>query len=385
MPTTSRAAQASPSPSDAAASLLGAPLARLLVRRDGDAVAAAGVLGRALREVGVPVQASPTDTVAARERRAGDGDPDAVTVAVGPVADADVSLGGDEPAAGRAAAIARELDVEPDRALALAGIVAAGEVPADAAPAVLEAADADRRPGVGLATDDLAAGLAGSTLFHAPFSGDEEAAAAALADAGVDPDAEPTAERGRAVASLVAVTATDGPAPERAAETVERALRPLDAPGPVPTVEGYADLLDVVATVDPGLALAHALGECDVQPVRSQWRDAGAAAHDAVADAEPSRYDGVVVLDAADAAPALVARLARDCRAPEPVAVAVGDGEIGVATVGPDAGPIADAVASATGGDGDAASRRAVVRRVEDRDAGAIADAVRDARTEGSP
>lgn len=440
MTTTSRAAQCSPGPSDAAAALRSAPLARLLVRRDGDAIAAAGVLARGLQAMDVPVQAAATDSRAAREQRVTDGDPDAVTVSIGAAADADVTLGTDGPAAAAAAAIVRALDVAPAYELALAGVVAAGELPADATPELLEAAreaGIERRPGVGLATDDLADGLAGSTLFHAPFSGDPDAAAAALADAGVDVTSDPdtessddvasapdgessddadesgdgdngsaegdaesdaasTEERRRTVASLVALAATDGPAPERAATTVVCALRPLAGDGPAPTVEGYADVLDVVAAVDPGLALAHALGDCELETARSTWRAASAAAHAAIDAADPARYDGVVVLDAGDADPAIVARMARDYLAPEPVTVAIGDDAVGVATTEPDAPGLVDAVAATTEGAADAAPRRGVVRDVgtanetdEDDepveiDETAVVDALRE-HAEGSP
>lgn len=435
MTTSSHTVQEAPAPSDAAVTLRGAPLVRLLVRRDGDAVAAAGVLARALGSVDVPVQAAATDSRDARTDRVATGDPDAVSVAVGPATGADLTIGVQEPAAATASAIVRELDATtPAYDLALAGVVAAGASPAVATPELLDAArEADaveRRPGVGLATDDVAAGLAGSTLFHAPFSGDPEAAAEALSDAGLsvdDPSLTALSEsEARTLASLVALSATESPTPGRAAWTVEHALRPLTVDGPVPTVEGYADVLDVAATVDPGLALAHALGDCgldatlggDRDAPLETWRTVGADVHAAVDAAAPSRYDGVVVLDAGDAPPSLVARLARDWCAPEPVTVAVGDDAVGIATVGADGAPVAsaaadadtvttteadaptddgpvtradadpvtlaDAVAAAVGGTVDAAFRRAVVRDVDSIDEAEIVEALRDG-TGGSP
>lgn len=380
MTATSRAADDSSVASDAAASLRGAPLARLLVRRDGDAVAAAGVLARALRAVDVPVQASPTVSRPARERRATAGDPDAVTVAVGPADDADVTIDGAAPAVLTAVETVRELDVAPAPELALAGVVAAGEDPDDVVPDVLETArerGVERRPGVGLATDDLATGLAGSTLFHASFSGDPDGAAEALADAGIDPGAAPTTEQRRTLASLVALSATEGPAPERAATTVERALRPLAWDGAAPTIEGYADALDVAATVDPALALAHALGDGGFEPVRATWREYGPAVHAALADADPARYDGVAVFDASDAPAPLVARLARDARSPEPVAVALGDDAVGLAATTDDCHDLADAVAAAADGTPDGTGRRGVVHDAGDYEESAIVDAIR--------
>lgn len=387
MPATSRAAQDAPAASDAAATLREAPLARLVLRRDGDAVAAAGVLARALRAIDVPVQVSPTATEAERSARVDAGDPDAATVAIGPVPGADLTFGStDRPVSIAAAEIARELGVDPDPVLALAGIVAAGELPGDAAPEVLERAEAaglERRDGVGLATEDLVDGLAHSLSVHAEFSGDRAETADVLGDVGLDADDREhqhdlTDEQRRDVASLVAVTVTEGPAPEVAAETVERTLRPHHVAGPVPTVEGYADLLSTVAVADPGLAVAHAVGDLDVDTLHAAWRDASEATHAALADADPARYDGVAVYDAGDAPPELVAALARDARSPEPVALAIGTDAIGVAVRGDRMlADCVDAVASEAGGDADVTARYGVVRDPSDRTETALVEAIR--------
>jgi hypothetical protein len=390
MPATSRAAQDAPAASDAAATLREAPLARLVVRRDGDAVAAAGVLARALRGIDVPVQVSPTATEAERSARVDAGDPDAATVPIGPVPGADLAFDGvDRSVSVAAAEIARELGVDPDPVLALAGVVAAGELPADAAPGLLEDAEAaglERRDGVGLATEDLVDGLAHSLSIHAAFSGDHAATADALGDLGLDGSdherqRDLTGEQRRAVASLVAISATDGAAPEAATETVERALRPHHVEAPVPTIEGYADLLSTVAVVDPGLAAAHAVGDLEVDALRSAWRDASAATHAALREADPARYDGVAVYDAGDAPAELVAMLARDARSPEPVALAIGPDAIGIAARDDGSIPdLVDALASEAGGDADLTARYGVVRDPTDRTETALVEAIRGER-----
>jgi len=397
MTTTGRATTSAPTPSDAAAALGAAPLARLLVRRDGDAVAAAGVLARALRAIDVPVQVAATATRAERTARAPAGDPDAATVAIGPAGGADLALGGDDrPLALAAVEVVRELDERADAptadlaaGLALAGVHAAGAVPGEVAPELLETArerGLERRPGVALATDDLVDGLAHATLFHAPFSGDPDATADALADAGVETDALPATEEGRRdVASLVAVAATGGPAPERAATTIGRTVRPLAIDGCAPTVGGYADVLDAVTAVDPGLAVAHAVGDVDLDALLSAWRDASAATHAAIADAKPARYDGVVGYDAGSAPPDLLARVARDSCCPEPVALAAGADAVVVATREPGAPELAGAVADALGSEAYASARRAVVRDLADPELTAAIEAVRDATEADRP
>ncbi|GAB3681172.1 hypothetical protein GCM10028857_04990 [Salinarchaeum chitinilyticum] len=391
MPATSRTARDAPTASDVAASLREAPLVRLVLRRDGDAVAAAGVLARALDAIDVPVQVSPTGTADRRAARADAGDPDATTVAIGPVPGADVTLDDAErPVAVAAVEITSELGCEPDATLGLAGVVAAGELPADVAPALLERAEADgleRKDGVGLATDDIVDGLAHSLSVHAEFSGDMAATADALAEIGLDADdrervTELSDKQRRAVASLLAVAATDGDAPEAAAETVERTLRPHHVGGAVPTVEGYADLLSTTAVVAPGIAAAHAVGDVEIDALRAAWRDASAETHAALA-ADPARYDGVAVYDAQDAPPELVAALARDARSPEPVALAIGEDAIGLASRDGDDADLVDAVAETAGGDVDVTARYAVVRQSNDADDAnetALVEAIREAR-----
>ena len=110
-----------------AAHLESAGFLRLLVRADGDALAAAGLLARACAYRGTPFQVTVGRTVGERTDRVRDCE--GTTISVGPT-DADVPrLDGDGPATFAAIAALDELGVEPDPTLALAGTVAAGATP----------------------------------------------------------------------------------------------------------------------------------------------------------------------------------------------------------------------------------------------------------------
>jgi len=356
------ATSATPAPDALADVLADAPFVRLVATDDGDAVAAAGLLSRALRAVGTPFQArvSP-DPVP----DAGD---DAVSVAVGADRGPHAIAGSGRPASADAFAIARALGDDPDPIVALAGVVAAGSVPGtDGSGDALEAAEGSglvrRRPGVALPTADPADGLAASTLVRTPYSGDSEAAGAALADIGLPADLDDDAHR--RLASLVAVDVADAEgASARAASAVERALRPYATVGdaaPFETVGGYADVLDALAREAPGTGIALALDADPSHGLRTAaldaWRAHGLAAHRALDAATTGRYDGCFVArvdlagdgtgggsgsedgDAArDAAAVLptIARLVREFRSPEPVAVAVDEtaGRLAAATGG---------------------------------------------------
>jgi hypothetical protein len=245
--------------------------------------------------------------------------------------------------------------------VALAGVVAAGSIPgADGSGDALDAAEragrVDRRPGVALpvsggseSAPSRSEALAASTLASTRYSGDPEAARDALAP--LELPTEPTADDRRRFASLVAVDAVDGDGVStRAASSVERALRPYATDGPFETVGGYADVLDALAREAPGTGIALALADDPDESLRTAaldaWRRHGLAAHRALDAATVGRYDGCVVarVDAAAAggSPATlptVARLVRDFRSPEPVAVAVDE----------DAGRLAAAAADPTG------------------------------------
>ncbi|WP_424014490.1 exonuclease RecJ [Halorubrum xinjiangense] len=331
------ATSATPAPDALAGVLADAPFVRLVATDDGDALAAAGLLARALRATGTPFQARvdpgpvPDDV------------DDGVAVAVGVDRGPHAIPGTGRPASTAAFAVARALGAEPDPVVALAGVVAAGSIPgADGSGDALDAAEragrVERRPGVALpvsgATEDSpsrAEALAASTLASTRYSGDPEAARDALAPLGLP--ADPDADDRRRFASLVAVDAVDGDdASERAASAVERALRPYATDDPFETVGGYADVLDALAREAPGTGVALALASDPDPSLRSAaldaWRRHGLAAHRALDAATVGRYDGCVVarVDASLAVLPTVARLVRDFRSPEPVAVALDEG-----------------------------------------------------------
>ncbi|MEF8831385.1 MAG: exonuclease RecJ [Halobacteriales archaeon] len=330
---------------------------RLVARADGDALAAAGLLARASRAAGVPFQVSVAVTDAELADRL-DADGLSVTVGADP-ARADLAVTGDpahssagvaatgqegpsddgpgsvdRPASATAAAVANDLG-GGDPVLALAGVVAAGHSTA-AAPELLERAEREglvrRRPGVGVPTADPAAGLARSTLVHAPFSARPDAAAAvveAATDAGSDSLNE---DARRQVASLVAVeTAGHEDASERAAAAVERALRPHETPAaPFATLAGYAEVLDALARAAPGTGVALALSGDAREAALDVWRDHARRAHEGLRAAATGRYEGLVVARVEDAPVATTARMLADFRSPEPAALVVADGEAAV-------------------------------------------------------
>jgi len=335
-----------PPPSDVAATLRGAALVGLVATPDGDALAATGLLGRALADADVPFQARVRPTPAL-----GDTEADA-TVCLGHDCGG-VTLAGDAPLSTTAFAVARELGTDPDSVLALAGATAAGSIPGDDTAGALETAAerglVERRPGVALPTADLADGLAHSTLVHAAFSGEVDAARTVLSS--LDLPETPGADDHRRLASLVALSVVED-APPRAAEVVERALHPYATTGPFATVGGYADVLEAAARERPGTGLAFALGHGGREAALDAWREHAAAAHGGLHRADVARHRGCVVARVADAPLATVARLLRDYRAPEPVAVAVSDGGAALATTDRDAAPLVREAARAAGGTG---------------------------------
>jgi hypothetical protein len=362
------ATSATSAPDALAGVLADAPFVRLVATDDGDALAAAGLLARALRAAGTPFQARVD-----RDPVPADVD-DGVAVTVGVDRGPHAIPGTGRPASTAAFAVARALGVDPDPVVALAGVVAAGSIPgADGSGDALDAAEragrVERRPGVALPVsggDDAEAApsrpeaLAASTLARTRYSGDPEGARDALASLGLP--ADPDADDRRRFASLVAVDAVDGDdASERSAAAVERALRPYATDGPFETVGGYADVLDALAREAPGTGVALALASDPDPSLRTAaldaWHRHGLAAHRALDDATVGRYDGCVVARA-DAAPAVlptVARLVRDFRSPEPVAVALDEGAGRLAAVATEPVGLGDACRTAAGevgGDG---------------------------------
>ncbi|ADQ67658.1 hypothetical protein C499_17959 [Halogeometricum borinquense DSM 11551] len=390
--------QAPDAPAESVASALAdAAFVRVVCRADGDALAAGGLLARALRRTSVPFHVRAGSFVSMPDAP----DDDGVLLAVGTdVSDADATVAPDDGATSRrayevAAALTPAGEPGPDPVLALAGIVAAGEHPGATDGGLLSVAEetgaVERRPGIAAPVADLADGLAHTTLAHASFSGDREAVTAVLAD--LDLPAEPDDAAHRTLASLVALdVAGDDDATVRAAESVERAFKPYATPdAPFTTLGGYADVLDAVARERPGTGVALALGHETRVPALEAWRDHAAAAHRTLSEGHTGRYEGVHVVRATDAVAthpgrlATVARLARDFRSPEPMALVIGDGVAALAAVEHGAARAASAVADEFGGvdagawSGDA--RRAVVRFDADTPEAEIIAAVREAST----
>ena len=325
-------------------SLEGAGFVHVLSRADGDALAASGLLARALADRETPYQVSVDRTVADRTDRLDGREPaaDDVTVAVGGV-DADVTRldDGDRPATLAALEVATDLGATPDHVLALAGLVAAGVEPgAGESEWLLETARErgrlERRPGVAVPTADPVDGIAHSTRLRGPWSGDPDAARESLADLGVDL-ADPTAldeEDHRTIGSAVALDAIGDDAPPVAAETIGRALRPCAIDGPFVTVGGYADVLEATARTEPGTGAALAMGHDASEPALAAWREHGRRAHAALEDASTGRYDGLFVVGIDDGPVETVARLAAGYRSPEPVVLVIADGEAAIRTRG---------------------------------------------------
>ncbi len=322
MATTGRTAAATEP--DAESVLSDADFVRVAAAPTGGSIAAAAMLADVCEERGVPYQVRATRGTPDSEAA------DASLVAVGvesPAADAVFA----EDAPNAAFGAARAVGADPDPVLAFAGALADGIEPSED---VRDAADLTRRPGVGIPTADLAAGLAHSTRVHASFSGDEQAAGATLAELGLPPELDEAARR--RLASVVALDATDA-GTARAADSVAGVLRPHETPdGPFETVEGYADVLGALAWAAPGLGVALALGAVDSPAALDAWRDHATDAHAAVRRADPSRYSAVEVVEA-DAAQPTVARLVRDYRAREPAVLVVGDDTGALATTDADA------------------------------------------------
>lgn len=372
-----------------AAACRDAEFVRLVASADGDALAAIGVLARALDATGRPFQASVVEPPA-DPTRATDAD---VTIAVGCTdAPADHSLTpGTEPLSETAFEAARELGVDGDPVLALAGASTADGAPSgDLLDAATEAG-VQRRPGVAVPTTGLDEGLAYSTLVHAPFSGNPDAASEALAALDLSPDdSEHDDEARRRIASMLAIrtVAHDGATP-RAADAVEGALRPHAGTGPFATVEGFGDVLDAVAREQPGTGVALALGYDASDPALDAWRTHGERAHRALRTADTGRYDGLFVarvdrttteaVDGSAVPVGTVARLLREFRSPEPVVLVVTDGR--AAAVAADDADLATRMQQAAQAvDGRAAGTGRRARATFEGDASAYVTAFREAR-----
>lgn len=363
MSTSGRSGADAPAASDVAARLREAGFVRLVAAADGDAIAGAGVLASALSAADVPFQLTVTRPWDRADRTT---DADLTVTLGGPDVVGDVTLAGGVDAVSHTAfEIGRALDgPEPDPLLALAGTLASGHSPGSLA----DAAGVERRPGIAVPTEERTDGLAHSTLVHAPFSGDEDRAATALESIDLAAD-----DADRRVASLLALSVLGEPdATPRAAECVERALRPYEG-GPFETVGGYADVLDSVAREQPGTGVALALGHDARAAALDAWRTHGSRAQQALRSATTGRYDGLFVArgsaadlgvtDPADVPVGTAARLLRDFRSPEPVALFVTDGRAGAAATGQyDLDATMREAATAVDGQGGGSPRRAQAR-----------------------
>ncbi|MXV62341.1 exonuclease [Natronorubrum sp. JWXQ-INN-674] len=394
---------AEPSSAPVASALESAGFAHIVARADGDALATSGLLARALTDRGTPFQVSVGRTVADRTARVRDREPatDDVTIGVGAI-DADVTRldDADRPATLAALDVVREIGSTPDPVLALAGLVAADVEPgAGESEWILETARerglVERRPGVGIPTGDPVDGIAHSTRLRAPWSGDPDATRDALEGLGADLD-EPADFDGddhRAIASAVALDVVgDDEAAAAAAETIQRALRPYATPDHAfATVGGYADVLEATARTEPGTGAALAMGHGVHEPALAAWREDGRRAHAALEGASTGRYDGLFVVGIDDGPVETVARIAATYRSPEPVVLAVGDGEAAIATRGDDhLGATVEAVARELGADDsdsngaqegveyDSSRRRGYLRYDTARDESTIIAAVRE-------
>ncbi|WP_255169963.1 exonuclease [Natrononativus amylolyticus] len=380
---------------DLAATLESAGFVRLVTRADADALAAGGILAGALTERETPFQFSVGRTVRERTARVADGGADEVTLAIGST-DADVPEleSDDRPAALAACALATELEVAPDPVLALAGAVAAGVEPGAGETEWLlerarETGRLERRPGVAVPTADPVDGLAHSTRCRAPWSGSPEATREALSTVALDDELDDDAHR--TVGSLVALDVVGAEdATERAAVSVGRFLRPYAAPeSAFETVGGYADVLAATAQLDPGTGVALAMGHDARESALDVWRAHGRESHEALSTAATRRYDGLFVVDVDGGPVETVARLAAAFRSPEPLALAVGDGEAAVASSEPRSlatqfEAIARALADARAGDGaagveyDAGRRRGYLQYGSEVDETTLVDTVRE-------
>ncbi|MFC4986403.1 exonuclease [Saliphagus infecundisoli] len=362
-----------------AAAIESAGFVRVLARADGDAVAASGLLARALADRAIPYQVSVAPTVADRTARL-ESDGDDVTVVVGDGPESSHRLAPEGSATPRACELVADLGSEPEPILALAGAAAAGIDPESGELARLRESTVDDgliepRPGIATPTDATDA-LAHTTLCRGPWSGDSDAAESLVEAAG----GEPTA-----TASAVAIDAVGGEASRRAAHAVERVLRPARIAGdhPFATVEGYADVLRALARTTPGLGVALAAGNPGRvrEAALETWREHGRRAHAALDRGATRRYDGLVVVETDDAVEA-VAGIAADYRSPEPTVLAI-DGENGEAALATtEARPLGEPLAAAAkelgaGNAYDVGPRRGYLRIEGDRDA--VVTAVRGA------
>jgi len=286
-------------PADLADSLRTADRVRVVGRADGDGLAAAVIYGRALASLAVPRHLSLSSN---RDAAGPPFETTGVTVTPG----LDDQKSSEESAALAAYETALELGTDPDPELALAGAIAADVEPHGPALDTARERGLDTRPGIGIPTPDLRDGLAYSTRFHAPFSGDPDAVTAFLEDWGLS-DPTDDDER-RELASAVALEATAEAPGDRAVSALERTLATRGSSGPFETLAGFADVLNAAARFDPGLGLAALLRTVDRERLLDAWEQYGTRVHEAVA-AMPRTDESTVTATVESVPPVDVARL----------------------------------------------------------------------------
>ncbi|MFB6114458.1 MAG: hypothetical protein ABEJ58_10215 [Halodesulfurarchaeum sp.] len=286
-----------------------ADFVHVLARKDGDALAATALVGRALDDRGVPNQVTFADSprnVTERTRTEG------TVLGIG-FESTDISLPSGTSLSRAAANLVTSLDAERDPVLALAGALSVGASEQE----LLEAAESDglaKSPGIGIPVEDLSVGLAYTGLFHAEFSGDKDAAASFLDDLGIPTAAEKTIndEDMQRLASAVSVAASDRPAPDRAVEALTDAIGPLVPGGPVRTVPGYADVIGALSRNDPSFGYRFLLGHETRSNAVERWKRHTGHVHDALHGGTIEAEGDLAVLTVERADPWSVARLGRD-------------------------------------------------------------------------
>ena len=373
MSVTSRPPRVTPEPAAAATQLANASLARIFTRQDGDALAAGGILAQALATRETAFHLAPTQSRAQRARRIDAGDDDTVTVAVGEAEQADITLVGANTT-GAAVAIVDALGVSPPEDLALAGTLAGGFSLSESTVAT-----PDRRDDhLGVPTAAPVAGLAHSLWIHAPFSARPPRVESLFDAVGVSPA---HLDDGDALTRLRSRVAVAGSRPGAVGDpdAIKRLLRPHTCAGPFPTIEGYADVLAVLAAEAPGLASSLVVGSDVREPALAAWQRHAGATHRCLRTASTERYGGLFVVSVEDGPVQTVATAAARLCSPEPVTVALGAERTAVvARTDQSVRAVTAALTEATGGTSDGTKHRGVITHSSGHERDHRIDVVRD-------
>lgn len=299
-------------------SLATASFVRLVTAPTAEAIAACGMISRSLQSARVPFHAS--ITVAAQATCE-----NATTVSIGhsPSLAADHCLGPGHAVA-EASDLLRDQGLEAEPGLQIGRVLG----PTDEKRG--SGRSDSREAGLGMAVPELVDGLAHSSLVHGPYSGDPALAREFLD--GID------AEDPQHVASAVALgTMADTAQSSRAGWALSRFLGPRHTPeGPFETAAGTADVFDLLAPVDPGLALSIACGDTGARErALGTWRRQSTALHDRLANASVESHSGVAVVQTDIDSVEPLARLVLDYLAPEASVAVVSDRRLGIATIQP--------------------------------------------------